>query len=198
MALEEILFLDSIIQQSNTILEIGAGYGRSCHAILSLYPNVKEYNIIDLPEMLKLSSMYLENVSIKNNYRKINFIPIDKILPRNYDLVINIDSMQEMEKETSVFYLDYINQNSKSFYCKNTVGKYLPENFGWKESESSQLAINSGLITDIIDILCPDELKNAQKKFLEVFTPGKLWKVEKHDTPKPWTHYYQALYRKHA
>jgi len=61
-ALEEIQFLKSKLPYVNSILEIGCGYGRTCHAILQSFSNIEEYCLVDLPEMLKLSSAYLKNV----------------------------------------------------------------------------------------------------------------------------------------
>lgn len=196
LALEEVIFLKNKLKKTKSILEIGAGYGRTCHTILSIYPNISEYTIIDLPEMLGLSRAYLKKVSSSENFKKINFIPIQNIKKGNFDLIINIDSMQEMDEKTAKSYLNYINNCSNAFYTKNTVGKFNPDICGFKKSKASDLASRSGLLRNKINIFCPDALEKAQKKFLLKFVPEKKWKIEKQAKTLPWPHYYQALFVK--
>ncbi len=198
MALEEVLFLQTQLSSTKSILEIGAGYGRTCHAILSLYPSIAEYHIIDLPQMLDLSQSYLRTVETKENFEKIRFIDVRDISENGYDLIINIDSMQEMDQKTAESYLEYIDSCGNAFYCKNTVGKFVPDLCGWEKSEASELAMNSGILKESLNIFCPEELRMAQEKFLSKFLPGKKWSVERHATTLPWSHYYQALFVKNV
>lgn len=198
LALEEVLFLRQKLKSIKSVLEIGAGYGRTCHSILSLFPNIEKYEIIDFPQMLELSSSYLKTVAEDVNFSKIKFIPVGGIIERNYDLIINIDSMQEMSTKTAQDYLEFVNRCGSSFYCKNTVGKFNPELCGWKKTEGSELAMNSGIVRDVINIFCPNELKKAQENFMCKFMPGENWMIEKHDQTLPWSHYYQALFVKNA
>jgi hypothetical protein len=46
------------------------------------------------------------------------------------DLIINIDSFQEMPPETIKYYLSRIINYARFFYSKNAVGKYRPESVG--------------------------------------------------------------------
>src|SRR5258706_1229291 len=55
------------------IVEIGAGYGRTCHAIVSNH-DVRSYTIIDLPNCLALSQKYLEAVLDRERFGRIEFI----------------------------------------------------------------------------------------------------------------------------
>lgn len=197
MSLEEVLFMKSCLEKGGTILEIGAGYGRTCHTILSLFPNIQEYRIVDFQQMLELSSAYLESVSAEN-YKKIKFISVDSLREEPVDLVINIDSMQEMSPGAVRLYLDYINSNSLNFYCKNTVAKFCPSLCGWEESENSRIALESGLLRDRINIFSPQELDAAKNHFLEIFSPGNHWGIKSHSASLPWSHYYQALFSKNA
>jgi len=198
MALEEVLFLQNQLNSTRSVLEIGAGYGRTCHSILSIHSSIAEYHIIDLPQMLELSRSYLKAVVTKQNFEKIRFIDVRDISEDGYDLIINIDSMQEMDQKTAESYLEYIDRCGKAFYCKNTVGKFAPDLCGWEKSEASDLAMNSGLLKESLNIFCPEELQMAQEKFLSKFIPGKKWLVEKHAVTLPWSHYYQALFVKNA
>ena len=198
LALEEVIFLKTYLDSVESILEIGAGYGRTCHTILSLFPNIKKYYIVDFPKMLELSKSYLKMASNQENFSKIQFIPVEEMGNYSHDLTINIDSMQEMDQTTTEAYLDYIDRFSKGFYSKNTIGKFDPSFCGWPESEGSVLAINSGLLKEKLNIFCPDEIERAQEKFLSKFTPSKFWSVNKHSATLPWSHYYQALFVKNA
>ena len=198
LALDEILFLKDILENVTSVLEIGAGYGRTCHTILSLFPNIKDYHIIDFPNMLNLSGKYLQKVSSEHNYQKITFVPVDNINEQPYDLVINIDSMQEMNADTVCSYLNFIDKVGGAFYSKNTVGKFDPSVCGWEKSAGSELAMQSGILREKVNIFCPLELATAQGHFLERFSPGASWIVQKHAVAPPWSHYYQALYKKNA
>jgi len=196
LAIGEIIFLKKKLKKITSILEIGAGYGRTCHSILSLFPNIKFYHIVDLPEMIALSSAYLKKVSNEENFSKVQFVSTNDLFDQEYDLIININSMQEMNPETVEAYLLFIDENAHAFYTKNTVGKFTPAELGFERTKASELAMSSGILRDIVNIFCPKDLKKAQKNFLHKFSPGKTWLVEKEATTEPWSHYYQALYVK--
>ena len=51
LSIEEILFLDHTLKSSSNILEIGPGFGRLSHSLLSIFSNIQTYFIIDLPWM---------------------------------------------------------------------------------------------------------------------------------------------------
>ncbi|MGV8948012.1 MAG: putative sugar O-methyltransferase [Candidatus Paracaedibacter sp.] len=198
LSLEEVLFLKDTLQGISTILEIGPGYGRTCHSILALYKNIQEYVIVDLKEMLGISQKYLKKVLNKNDFEKITFIEVDSLdlNDNRFDLVINIDSMQEMDEDIVHNYLKFINDKSIKFYTKNTLGKFDPSLFGWEKTQNAEMALNSGILKEVINIFCSKELSHAQNVYLEKFCPSSLWRPEKHSTSLPWSHYYQALYTK--
>lgn len=199
LALEEILFLREHLKSSRTILEIGAGYGRTCHSILSLFPNIEEYNILDLPNVLALSQKYLLKVSSEDNSKKVKFHSVNEVNKTNistYDLIINIDSMQEMPSQTVCTYLDYIDKNAQLFYTKNTIGKFSPSTCGWENTKNSELAMNSGILRDLVNIFSPKDLSIAQEKFIKSFRPSNHWNTLKVSNSLPWSHYYQVLYEK--
>jgi putative sugar O-methyltransferase len=60
------------------ILEIGAGYGRTCHTMLSNY-DLAGYTIVDLPNTLALSHRYLRTVLEPEQFAKIGFVGIDEV-----------------------------------------------------------------------------------------------------------------------
>ncbi len=76
LALDEFLFLKSAVDFSSvhSIVEIGAGFGRTCHTLLTLAAaEIEEYTIIDLPQVLELSRRALAKL-IPGHYRKVRFI----------------------------------------------------------------------------------------------------------------------------
>ena len=118
-----------------SILEIGAGFGGFCHTILHNH-RVNKYTIIDLPETIILSIYMLKNLfpeipfhyhcsSSGNNIalkEGINFIPFNNasnLKNNKFDLIINSESLLEMDKESIDFYFKLIQLKNKSKYFYN-------------------------------------------------------------------------------
>ena len=82
----------------NSILEIGAGYGRNAYLLMQHWPNAI-YTILDIEPALSVSKWYLGNLFPG---RKINFIDaasdnVEELLKkRQYDLALSISSLQEL------------------------------------------------------------------------------------------------------
>ena len=120
------------------ILEIGAGYGSLARIILNNEKNLTNYYIIDLPESLAASYIYLKhsfssynhilisNLSdfskVKVKDKNIIYIPntiINKTIIENInkvDILINTGSFQEMEKQASDSYFKIISNYIKPEY----------------------------------------------------------------------------------
>ena len=131
---EEVTFLERIASDIVHALEIGAGYGRTAEALLLLYPYITHYTIVDLASVLKLSRRYLSKILPAEVYAKINFVAVDDFDEDRLgevDLVLNINSMQEMSEEVVRAYLSFISRRAQYFYSKNTVGKFVPELCGF-------------------------------------------------------------------
>ena len=181
--LEELMFLEKIIKKNYTILEIGAGYGRTAHGILNSF-KINKYFIIDLNTNLQLAKKYLNEVLSKKNFSKIVFIPFEKfnfnklefhnLLKKNttskkndnIDLSINIDSFGEMKPKLINQYLNFLKDVSNNFYFKNTVAKYMPK--------------------DLINHLSKNDRPpkynmelNFQKKIINVFDDNQIKKYTK-------------------
>jgi len=58
LSVEELIFLYSYLPNVQSIVEIGAGFGRTVHGILSNF-DIEKYFIIDLQPVLDLSKKYL-------------------------------------------------------------------------------------------------------------------------------------------
>ena len=86
---------------------------------------------------------------------------------------MNIDSFQEMPKETIDFYYRELIEGAKFFYSKNAVGKYNPESVGIFGVEESQLldVFSLGLSTEVSDIFDTAELEIARARHVERYCP---------------------------
>ena len=182
------------------ILEIGAGYGRTCHAILSNH-DVATYCIIDLQNCLELSRRYLETVLDRENFGKLCFLPAedcDRWADLCVDLCINIDSFAEMDHGAVRYYLAYINEKSRVLYVKNPVGKYLDPSLDKRSQgeEVVRLALNAGILRDVIDVHDSEMIEAQAVRFVTAYRPGSDWECLAHSWAMPWSHYWQAMYRK--
>jgi hypothetical protein len=95
------------------IVEIGAGYGGQSMMIHLMY-NVKQYIIVDLPEVVGLIKKFLEKNNI--DMSKYMFYTLDN-LPNIYsDFAISNYAFSECYKEIQDIYIDKIINRSKNFY----------------------------------------------------------------------------------
>lgn len=173
LAVEEYLFCSDAIIDWGNVCEIGAGFGRTCHALMSLC-EISQYSIIDLPEVLELSSTYLSKVLPKEEYSKIRFVSsVDFGSLKEIGLVINIDSLQEMPLKVGQKYLDFVSMNARSFFSKNAIGKYSPLdiNLTIKNTDEYTSAMQMGLIRDVIPLFDTVARVEAVKKYHQIFCP---------------------------
>ena len=201
--IEEYTFLNGNmdISQLNHVVEVGAGFGRTAQGLIKLVTSIDKYTIIDLPEILELSNLYLKVVLSKDEYKKVQFVNALKFHGKqeelnNIDLVINIDSFQEMPEETIRYYFDKVIKNARFFYSKNAVGKYKPELIGITEYDEEQLhdVFSLGLSTDIIDIFNEHELILARKKHAEQYSPSEQFLLVAQEPLGIFPYYLNLLY----
>ena len=199
-AVSELMFLVPHVSLDDcVILEIGSGYGRTCHAILSNY-SVDSYNIVDLDNCLQLSRVYLQRVLPEEDYNKIRFISVKEFengIDLSVDLTINIDSFAEMTEDVVKAYLNYINDYSKYFYVKNPVAKYLDTSLDNHSQgpEVVKMALSTGILRDIIDIDDSREIEKKARSFVSAYCPSNTWKCVSNKHAPPWSYYWQSLYR---
>ncbi len=126
------------LDQVSTILEVGAGSGRTAFCFLSLHPGVK-YVIVDLPPALYISQKYLsavfpnkkvmtfrpfenfEDIAAEYQAADIVFLMPDQLpmLPNSsVDLFLAIDCLHEMKPERVAYYLGEAGRLSSHFYFK--------------------------------------------------------------------------------
>lgn len=174
-AVEEWEFLSQAgaLDDIRTIVEIGAGFGRTCHALLTLCPGIEEYVIVDLEPMLRLSSAYLQRAIPRAHVRFVSNDRLEDLDSVSPDLVINIDSFQDMPPAVIGSYMTRVVQRAKRFYCKNRVGKYLPASVGLPDPGSWQLmdVFTLGYCQDVIDIFNDEDLRRARETFVKAYCP---------------------------
>ena len=191
---------DSMDLNNKNILEIGGGYGRTCHAILSNV-NCKSYTIVDIEEMLGVSRAYLKKVLDPLLYKKIKFIGIEdfnNLKGEYFDLTIQIDGFNEMIKEVVEEYINFIDTNSFNFYVKNPVGKYKnTENVDTNHDDHIiDKALNSGIITDFIDIDDNRKITEASHNFVTVFKPSAEWELVHEAWSPPVSYCWEAFFKR--
>ena len=127
-----------------TVLELGAGYGRTAYVFLKLMPGVR-YLIADIPPALYVAERYLTEVlperpafrfrdftdygSVREELEAADvafLLPhqLDLLPARSVDLFVNISSFHEMRIEQIRYYFDRIERLTRGYL-------YLKE---WRES----------------------------------------------------------------
>jgi hypothetical protein len=201
LSIEEFLFLDSAVDLTNvrSVVEIGAGFGRTCHALLRLCDagRLERYVIVDLPEVLELSRRFLSLV-VPDQYQKIQFI--DAVAGDwkglSVDLAINIDSFQEMPPKTIDAYMNGLIARARFFYVKNPVGKYDPLSIGLSGNDPHKMqdVYTLGYCRDVIDIFNDVALMEARPRYIEAYRPTCDWRLVADRAMELFPYYHHALY----
>lgn len=103
------------------VVEIGGGYGGQAKIVTDVF-NLKEYSIIDLPEVTLLQSRYIRELQIPNTK---TFTHVDYPKDQEYDLVISNYAITEVLEPLQSEYVDHILMNSKHGYltCNAPLSK---------------------------------------------------------------------------
>ncbi|MFC5831567.1 putative sugar O-methyltransferase [Nonomuraea insulae] len=180
------------------VLEIGAGYGRTCHAMLANHA-LAAYVIVDLPTSLELARRYLGAVLTGEQFARVEFVAVEEVEERisgTFDVCLNIDSFAEMTEDTVRYYLSLVDERCEHFYVNNPVGKYLDKSLdGHTQGQQVvSLALSTGLLRDVIDIHDNQHVRAQSRKFVAVYRPGERWTTVADGWAPPWSYYWQALY----
>lgn len=201
MAVLELGFIErELTLPGARVLEIGGGYGRTCHAMLSNH-ELSEYCIVDLRNTLQLSRRYLGEVLTDAQFGKVRFVEVDDIDAvldsAEFDLCINIHSFTEMIPATVRAYLDLIDRKCRAFYVKNPVGKFLDKSLDghFKGDEAVRLALETGPLRKVLDVFDSEAVDAAVPDFITAYRPGDGWTCVANGRAIPWSYFWQAVYR---
>jgi putative sugar O-methyltransferase len=143
---------------SETVLELGAGYGRTAFAYLALNPAVRRYIIVDIPPALYVAERYLTSqlkgkrifayrpfsayaeISTEFESSEIAFLLPNQLslLPaKSIDLFVNISSLHEMRMDQIAYYFGEIDRLTRGlFYFKEWKVSTIPyENVEIRETD---------------------------------------------------------------
>jgi putative sugar O-methyltransferase len=202
LSVDEFLFLESAIdiQSIRSVIEIGAGFGRTCHAVLAFCAagQVEKYTIVDLPQVLELSRRALARL-IPQYYHKVQFV--DATSQSDWqglsaDLAINIDSFQEMPPATIDSYMKQLIANCRLFYVKNPIAKYDPKCIGLTVVDSRELqdVLSLGYCRDVIDIFNDVMLEKARSFYIDAYRPSSGWQLAAARPMEIFPYYHHALF----
>jgi len=202
-SVEEFIFLESALalESIRTIVEIGAGFGRTCHTLLALTQGrLEEYTIVDLPQILELSRRALCKL-VPQHFHKIRFINAtadEAWQGLAADMAINIDSFQEMPPDTIDSYMKNVISNCNLLYVKNPIAKYDPKSVGLENVDGRTLqdVFSLGYCRDVIDIFNDVALGRARQAYVEAYRPQSNWEVVADRSMEMFPYYHHALYRR--
>jgi putative sugar O-methyltransferase len=202
LSIDEFLFLESAmdVQSVRSIVEIGAGFGRTCHTLLALCDGgkLKQYTIIDLPQILALSRRALAKL-VPEHFSKVRFIDATEESSwkeLSADLAINIDSFQEMPPSTIDSYMRRVISNCGFFYVKNPIAKYDPQTIGLDgvDKEKLQDVLSLGYCREVIDIFDDAMLASTRPAYLEAYRPAGDWRLIADRPAEMFPYYHHAVY----
>ena len=133
-------------QNIQTVLEIGAGYGRTAYVISRLNSNLR-YIIVDIPPALYVSQRYLSEIfsdkkifafrdfdnfsEVEDEFYNSQIIflmpsQLKNIPDKTVDLFLAIDCLHEMRPEVIEFYFNTIDRIAKRFYFTCWKTAFIP------------------------------------------------------------------------
>lgn len=109
----ELNFLDRYLGLSNKgslrVCDIGAGYGRLAHRMLTAFPEISHYYCVDaVPESTYISDYYLKFRRVSDRSVVLPLDELDRLQPGAIDLAINIHSFAECRKSVVDWWLQWL------------------------------------------------------------------------------------------
>ena len=95
-----------------SILEVGAGYGRTAYALLSLFPEAT-YTIVDIEPAISISRWYLSSLFGPERLRFLGPEEARKLPKGSIDLALTISSLQEMTPAQVATYLEMFDRTAE-------------------------------------------------------------------------------------
>lgn len=78
-----------------SVLEVGAGYGRTAYAVLSRFPEAR-YTIVDVEPAVSISKWYVEKLFPDRDIRFVSPADVGALGDGAFDLVLSISTLHEM------------------------------------------------------------------------------------------------------
>ncbi|HEX2234338.1 MAG TPA: putative sugar O-methyltransferase [Thermoleophilaceae bacterium] len=113
-SVNEVLFLERQLELSKrerfTAVDIGAGYGRLAHRMVSAYPRIADYCCVDaIPESTFVSDYYLGFRGCKPRARVVPLTAVEaELQPGSFDLAINVHSFSECTYAAVEWWIDLL------------------------------------------------------------------------------------------
>jgi putative sugar O-methyltransferase len=82
-------------RRPQSILEVGAGYGRTAYVLLNVFPD-SHYTIVDIEPALSISRWYLSSLFPADRLRFLSPAELGSLPASAFDLAVSISSLQEM------------------------------------------------------------------------------------------------------
>jgi putative sugar O-methyltransferase len=95
-----------------SILELGAGYGRTAYALLSLFPEAT-YTVVDIEPALTISRWYLSELFPPARLRFLSPTEAKDLPAGSIDLALTISSLQEMTPPQVAEYLEMFDRTAQ-------------------------------------------------------------------------------------
>lgn len=112
----EMYFLDKHLNISRwdqvNVLDIGSGYGRLAHRVVSGFPNVDHYLCTDaIPVSTFICEYYLRFRNVENKAKAIPLYDIENVLKnREIDIAINVHSFSECRVQAIAWWVSLLKQ----------------------------------------------------------------------------------------
>ena len=108
-----------------SFLEVGAGYGRTAYALLSLYPR-STYTIVDIEPALSIARWYLGQLFAADRLRFLSPGEVGQIGNNSVDVALTISSLHEMTPATVAGYLALFDRVARRVYAKQWTSWHNP------------------------------------------------------------------------
>ncbi len=95
----------------STILEVGAGYGRTAYVLLNLFPDAS-YTVVDIEPAISISQRYLTELFPARPLRFMHPAEATTLPTASVDLALSISSLQEMTSEQVALYLSLFDRTA--------------------------------------------------------------------------------------
>ena len=107
------------LNKESVVAEIGVGYGGQA-AILERMYGIRNYSAFDLPSVIQLSNVYLNNVNSKLKFTSSG-LSSDK--NTTWDVVISNYAFSELHRDLQLSYIEHVITKSKSGYMIMNSGR---------------------------------------------------------------------------